>query len=249
MRTRKLLSLFLAVLMVFTSAFVAAPVSADEGSDTADSAAAWRKIYTAEDLANEAGMAAKNLSFTTVEEGGKTYFRAYSETKQSNGINWTFTEALDPAKVKVILVSAKTNITPGAGNTGMKIQVSKTNAFAWDQFWTEKSEYSYSEDAVAGAVHSFAIELPAECTEIKYFRILPWNGYAVTLTDGTNVAKFDIEFVGFFESADEAAAFDYEEYLNPTLPEPTDDPTITVPAGAKPEQLSTLPYKNEEGGR
>ncbi len=172
-------------------------------------------VVTPEDILEEA--TGKDANLSIVEDGDKTYLRfdPIAANNASAGINWTMSDPLDASEYAFVKIGYTTNVK-SVYNNAIAVQLSKDNTFNWQAKYFEVANYSYwtekTEITTADVIFNMTGKAAASgATELQYFRILPFNGQTAEALSGE--LYFDIEYVAFFATAEEANAFDYDEYL------------------------------------
>lgn len=202
MRTRKLLSLVLSLLMVF-GAFATVVPTTVIAADTDPLV-----LLPADLNATSVGSGSANLDPAFVD-GDKTYLKVDPVNTQNNGVSvlCTLDETYDAATYGYVKIGFKSNaatttgvfrfiVSDEAGNSQTRKDVA---------YWAE-TKTEISEDDII-------VDISSNAYELKYFNLLPFAGQKTTAIEGTGELYFNVRYVAFFASEAEASAFDFDEYI------------------------------------
>ena len=185
----------------------------------------WKQIYTASDLV-DAYAAGKlvpiNLLPSEAYDDTGYYFRVKADAPSGASLRFTLPEALDPKKINTVVIGYRTNyptVQEGASKY-IGIDFPKDNTFNFNNVYAvyyydrtpmETKNGIISDEVILNDVSSAL----GSASEIKYIKINPWNGKPLILDEGVELSQIyaDIEYIGFFESASDAAKFDYDKYI------------------------------------
>ncbi len=213
--TLRILAVLLAVITLTLVAFAA---DGDSGK--------WKQIYTASDLVaayKNGSLVPKNLSISETYDDTGYYLRSKAETKNAAALCFTLPTAVDPSKVNAVIIGYRTNYLSQKGEaanaTGMDFP--KDNTFNWQSRYVsgyyERTDMQSDGTHVQGVIVFDNLQekiVESGATTFKYFKFTPWNGQSLIVEDDSqlNQVYADVEFVGFFESSEEASNFNYDEY-------------------------------------
>ena len=216
--TLRILAVVLAVITLTLVAFAA------EGSTSEK----WSKIYSASDLVaayKEGKLVPKSLSASEAYDDTGYYFRVSADAKSGASLWFTFNEAVPASKIGTIVIGYRTNYAtvPSGSSRFIGVDFPKDSTFNYQNVYianqidrgTMDTENGYTGGKIVLKGINTRL-ITAGATEVKYFKLNPWNGQALVLADENLLDQMhaDIEYIAFFEDDKEATAFNYKAYIS-----------------------------------